>query len=37
VAGVVAASCPSFADDEVHYVLGYTRSLSDLFLVEHLK
>ena len=37
VAGVVAASCPNFADDEVHYVLGYTRSLSDLFLVEHLK
>ncbi len=37
VAGVVAASCPNFAADEVHYVLGYTRSLSDLFLVEHLK
>jgi serine/threonine protein kinase/Tol biopolymer transport system component len=37
VAGVVAVSCPNFAADEVHYVLGYTRSLSDLFLVEHLK
>ena len=37
MAGVVAASCPNFAADEVHYVLGYTRSLSDLFLVEHLK
>jgi Tol biopolymer transport system component/predicted Ser/Thr protein kinase len=37
VAGIVGVSCPSFADDEVHYVLGYTRSLSDLFLVEHLK
>ena len=37
VAGIVGVSCPNFADDEVHYVLGYTRSLSDLFLVEHLK
>src|SRR6202142_1342184 len=37
IAGIVGVACPSFADDEVHYVLGYTRSLSDLFLVEHLK
>jgi serine/threonine protein kinase/Tol biopolymer transport system component len=37
VAGVVAASCPLIADDEEHYVFGYTRNLSDLFLVEHLK
>ena len=36
-AGVVGASCPLIAADEQHYVFGYTRSLSDLFLVEHLK
>ena len=37
VAGVVAASCPLISADEQHYVFGYTRNLSDLFLVEHLK
>jgi Tol biopolymer transport system component len=37
IAGVTSASCPLIADDEQHYVFGYTRSLSDLFLVEHLK
>jgi len=37
VAGVVGASCPLISDDEEHYVFGYTRNLSDLFLVEHLK
>ncbi len=37
VAGVIADSCPRFAADEQHYVYGYTRNLSDLFLVEHLK
>ncbi|HKM86785.1 MAG TPA: protein kinase [Terriglobales bacterium] len=37
VAGVTSASCPLIADDEQHYVFGYTRNLSDLFLVEHLK
>jgi len=37
VAGVTASSCPLIADDEQHYVFGYTRNLSDLFLVEHLK
>jgi eukaryotic-like serine/threonine-protein kinase len=37
VAGVTGASCPLIADDEQHYVFGYTRNLSDLFLVEHLK
>ncbi len=36
-AGVVASSCPLMSADEQHYVFGYTRSLSDLFLVEHLK
>ncbi len=36
-AGVVASSCPLLSTDEQHYVFGYTRSLSDLFLVEHLK
>jgi serine/threonine protein kinase/Tol biopolymer transport system component len=36
-AGVIGASCPLIAADEQHYVFGYTRSLSDLFLVEHLK
>ena len=36
-AGVVASSCPLLSADEQHYVFGYTRSLSDLFLVEHLK
>jgi Tol biopolymer transport system component len=37
VAGVVGVSCPRIAADEEHYVFGYTRNLSDLFLVEHLK
>ncbi|MFY9909288.1 MAG: protein kinase [Candidatus Sulfotelmatobacter sp.] len=36
-AGVVGSSCPLLSADEQHYVFGYTRSLSDLFLVEHLK
>jgi len=31
------AACPLIAADEQHYVFGYTRNLSDLFLVEHLK
>jgi len=37
VAGVVGVACPRIAGDEEHYVFGYTRNLSDLFLVEHLK
>ena len=37
VAGVVGVACPRIADDEEHYIFGYTRNLSDLFLVEHLK
>ena len=37
VLGVVAAACPLISADEQHYVFGYTRNLSDLFLVEHLK
>jgi serine/threonine protein kinase len=37
IAGVVGASCPLISADEQHYVFGYTRNLSDLFLVEHLK
>ena len=37
LAGVVGAACPLIAADEAHYVFGYTRNLSDLFLVEHLK
>ena len=37
VAGVVGVTCPRIAADEEHYVFGYTRNLSDLFLVEHLK
>jgi eukaryotic-like serine/threonine-protein kinase len=36
-AGVIGSSCPLLSADEQHYVFGYTRSLSDLFLVEHLK
>jgi len=36
-AGVNAAACPLISADEQHYVFGYTRTLSDLFLVEHLK
>lgn len=37
VAGVVGVACPNIAADEEHYVYGYGRNLSDLFLVEHLK
>ncbi len=37
IAGVIGAACPLLAADEAHYVTGYTRNLSDLFLVEHLK
>jgi eukaryotic-like serine/threonine-protein kinase len=37
IAGVVGSSCPFMSADEQHYVFGYTRNLSDLFLVEHLK
>jgi eukaryotic-like serine/threonine-protein kinase len=37
IAGVNGASCPLIAADEQHYVFGYSRNLSDLFLVEHLK
>ena len=37
IAGVVGVTCPRMAADEEHYVFGYTRNLSDLFLVEHLK
>ena len=37
IAGVVGVACPRIAADEQHYVFGYTRNLSDLFLVEHLK
>jgi serine/threonine protein kinase/Tol biopolymer transport system component len=37
VAGVTAVACPRIAADEDHYVFGYVRNLSDLFLVEHLK
>jgi serine/threonine protein kinase/Tol biopolymer transport system component len=36
-AGVVSSACPLISADEAHYVFGYTRNLSDLFLVEHLK
>jgi serine/threonine protein kinase/Tol biopolymer transport system component len=37
VAGVVGVACPIIAADEQHYIYGYGRNLSDLFLVEHLK
>jgi hypothetical protein len=36
-AGVVGVACPRIAAAEEHYVFGYVRNLSDLFLVEHLK
>jgi serine/threonine protein kinase/Tol biopolymer transport system component len=36
-AGVVGSACPLISADEAHYVFGYTRNLSDLFLVEHVK
>jgi len=37
VAGVVSVACPLISADEKHYVFGYRRNLSDLFLVDHLK
>src|SRR5713101_3187936 len=37
LAGITGASCPFMSADEEHYATGYTRILSDLFLVEHLK
>ena len=37
LAGVVGSACPLISADEAHYIFGYTRNLSDLFLVEHLK
>jgi Tol biopolymer transport system component len=37
LAGVIRTACPFIAADEQHYVFGYNRNLSDLFLVEHLK
>ena len=37
LAGVVGVACPRIAADEEHYVFGYTRNLSDLFMVENLK
>ena len=37
VAGVSGVACPRIAADEQHYVFGYVRNLSDLFLVDHLK
>ncbi len=37
LAGITGASCPIMSADEEHYVTGYIRILSDLFLVEHLK
>ena len=37
LAGVAGVACPRIAADEEHYVFGYVRNLSDLFLVEHLK
>jgi len=37
VAGVVGVACPRISSDEEHYVFGYIRNLSDLFLVDHLK
>ncbi len=36
-AGVTGVSCARLAADDEHYVFGYVRNLSDLFLVEHLK
>ena len=37
VAGVMGVACPRISGDEEHYVFGYIRNLSDLFLVEHLQ
>jgi serine/threonine protein kinase/Tol biopolymer transport system component len=36
-AGLYGSRCPLFSADKQHYVFGYTRILSDLFLVENLK
>ena len=36
-AGLTGSRCPIFATDEQHYVFGYVRILSDLFMVENLK
>jgi serine/threonine protein kinase/Tol biopolymer transport system component len=36
-AGLYGSRCPVFSADEQHYIFGYTRILSDLFLVENLK
>jgi len=36
-AGITSVACGVLAADDEHYVFGYVRSLSDLFLVEHLK
>jgi dipeptidyl aminopeptidase/acylaminoacyl peptidase len=36
-AGIIGVPCPRISGDEQHYVFGYVRNLSDLFLVEHLK
>jgi len=37
VAGITGVACPRISADEEHYVFGYIRNLSDLFLVEHLR
>jgi eukaryotic-like serine/threonine-protein kinase len=37
LAGIVGVACPRISADEEHYVFGYIRNLSDLFLVEHLR
>jgi serine/threonine protein kinase len=37
VAGLTGSSAPLLAADEEHYVFGYVRNLSDLFLVEQLQ
>jgi hypothetical protein len=36
-AGLTGSRCPIFSADEQHYVFGYTRMLSDLFMVENLR
>lgn len=36
-AGVVGVAYPRIAAEEQHYLFGYVRDLSDLFLVDHLK
>jgi Tol biopolymer transport system component len=37
VAGITGVACPRISADEEHYVFGYIRNLSDLFLVDHLR